>query len=86
MSPNPTRAEVHAAVREIARAELRLEGELPPGDLADVLDSVQRLTLVVAIEDRFQICFDPDDEGEARTLDGVVTLVLRKLEAPHVEP
>ena len=76
-------AGVRAAIAEIARRELRLQGELPPGDLADVLDSVQRLTLVVAIEDHFQICFDPEDEGAARTLDGVVALVLAKRGAGH---
>lgn len=80
MSPTHSREQVLAAIQRIAAAELRLTDPLPQGDLADALDSVQRLTLVVAIEDHFQISFDPDDEGDAATIDGVVALVLRKLE------
>ena len=72
MSPVLTREAVLATIQELA------------GDLADALDSVQRLTLVVAIEDHFQISFDPEDEGDARTIDGVVSLVMRKLEGPDV--
>lgn len=81
MSPTHSRERVLAAIQRIAAAELRLTDPLPLGDLADALDSVQRLTLVVAIEDHFQISFDPEDEGDAATIDGVVALVLRKLEA-----
>ncbi len=84
MSPVLTREAVLATIQELATRELRLQGALPAGDLADALDSVQRLTLVVAIEDHFQISFDPEDEGDARTIDGVVSLVMRKLEGPDV--
>ncbi len=62
----------------LARTELSLEHDLPAGDLGESLDSVQRLTLVVAIEDHFAICFDPEDEEGASTLDEVVALVAKK--------
>lgn len=77
----PSEADITAILTEIARAELMLDRELPSnGDLAERLDSVQRLTLVVAIEDRFRICFAPEDEEQARTLADVVAIVRRRLE------
>ena len=45
------------------REKLKVDAPLD-GDLADHLDSIQRLTLVVAIEDHFEICFDESDEAE----------------------
>jgi acyl carrier protein len=51
----------------------------PEGDLADALDSVDRLALVVAIEDRFAVAFDPEDDARIHTLDDVITLVLDRL-------
>lgn len=71
--------EIRAEVTGLAGRELKLPGPLPEtGDLAEHLDSVQRLTLIVAIEDRFGIAFDPDDEDGVRTLDDVVRLIRRK--------
>ena len=74
-----TRAAIRAQVEALARTELRLDGELPDGDLAEHLDSVQRLTLVVAIEDTFEVCFEPEDDEGIVTLDDVITVVHRRL-------
>ena len=38
------------------------------------------LSLVVAIEDHFEICFEPEDDELARTLDDVVRIVTMRLE------
>lgn len=72
------RAQVRERVESIARDTLRLEGPLPDGDLADHLDSMELLSLVVAIEDAFQISFEPEDEAVARTLDDVIDVILAK--------
>jgi acyl carrier protein len=81
----PTAADVRARILDLARTELRLDeapiAALGDGDLARHLDSVQRLTLVVAIEDTFAICLDPDDEGRVATLDDVVALVVERVRA-----
>ena len=45
----------------------------------DQLDSVQRLTLVVAIEDHFKICFEPEDEAQVHSLEDLVTMIEAKL-------
>lgn len=75
----PTHAELQEQIMAIAMKELHLTEALPAGDLAENLDSVQRLTLVVAIEDAFEICFEPEDEQGVTTLDEVVGLVRAKL-------
>lgn len=72
---------VHALIEAIARRELRTERAFPLGlDLAAELDSLQRLSLVVAIEDQLQICFEPEDDAQAVTLDDVVRIVARRLQ------
>ncbi|MEM6927394.1 MAG: phosphopantetheine-binding protein [Myxococcota bacterium] len=77
MSPDAVRTQIVTVVRE----ELKFAGPLPEGDLTEALDSIQRLALVVAIEDHFEICFDPDDDAQATTLDDVVGIVVRRLAA-----
>lgn len=73
-----TRDEIREAVEEVAREALRWEGPLPEGDLAHALDSLQRLTLAVAIEDRFEICLDEEAEAAIVSLDGLVDLVVSR--------
>lgn len=53
--------------------------ELPDGELASSLDSVQRLSLVVAIEDHFRVVFSPEDEERIRTVDELVAAIGQKL-------
>lgn len=64
---------------ELAQRELQLTKELKDTTLSTQLDSMQRLSLVVAIEDHFKICFDPEDEEEIDTISQVVDLIVRKL-------
>ena len=64
---------------ELAQRELQLTKELKDTTLSTQLDSIQRLSLVVAIEDHFKICFDPEDEEEIDTISQVVDLIVRKL-------
>lgn len=77
----PARA-IRPAIEDLVRTELRLEGPLPgDAELAEHLDSMQRLSLVVAIEDHFEVAFDLEDDEAARTLDDVVEVVRKRLEA-----
>ena len=68
-------------LKNLAKSELAMDSGLTSGDLANQLDSVARLTLVVAIEDHFKICFDPEDEEDIHTVDQLVALIHRKLNA-----
>lgn len=74
-----TPSQIRLELTELARREHILEGDLPEGDLSEHLDSVQRLTLVVAIEDHFEVIFEPEDDDGIETIDQVVALVARKL-------
>jgi acyl carrier protein len=77
-----TEAEVMAAIADVAREHLRWTGPIAP-DLPLVetlsLDSLRQLTLVVEIENRFRICFNPGDESSIRTCGDLAALIGRKL-------
>ena len=69
-----------AVAREIvriAREQLRLEGDPPAPDepLAETLDSLALLGLVVAVEDRFHVILGDDDAAGARTLADLARIV-----------
>lgn len=73
----PREAAVAAEIRRIAREELRLEVE--PGEdgeaLAERLDSMALLALVVAVEDRFRVILTEEDAASARSLADLARLV-----------
>lgn len=77
---------LHVDLMQLAHRELDLTDDVSLDNLAEELDSMQRLALVVAIEDHYEICFDPDDEEDIVRFTDVVTLVHRKLQefADHV--
>jgi acyl carrier protein len=75
----PDHSALRAEIVDLITAELRLPDGLPDGDLAESLDSVQRLSLVVAIEDHYEIAFDEEDDAAVTTLDDVVRLVAARL-------
>jgi acyl carrier protein len=73
-------AEILLEIRRIAREELGLERELGPTDdlSRDLgLDSVQRIELAVALEDRFSVELQNPDAAQARTVGDVVELIRR---------
>ncbi len=71
---------IRATLRELVVRELHIERGLVEGDLASQLDSLQRLTLVVAIEDHYRICFEPEEDESIDSVDKVIDLIIRKLD------
>ena len=71
---------IRDSLNELIVRELHLAQGLSEGDLASQLDSIQRLSLVVAIEDHFKICFEPEEEDSIETLDEVIALIAAKLD------
>lgn len=63
---------------EIARLELDWDGELPSGPLANHFDSMQLMTLVVAVEDRFEIILEPEDEEAIETVNDLLEVIRSK--------
>ena len=77
--PTVTPEAIQKTLTQLAEQELGFTAGLSPGDLASQLDSVARLTLVVAIEDHFKICFEPEDEDQIHTLEQLVQLIQKKV-------
>ena len=73
-----TDTDIRSRLEQLASRELGFKERLPDGELAGALDSVQRLTLVVAIEDDFRICFEPEDEARIHTLNDLVQIIQAK--------
>ncbi|ACL63774.1 conserved hypothetical protein [Anaeromyxobacter dehalogenans 2CP-1] len=82
---------VAAEIVRIARDELRLDGAhaaLAAGrdaPLVDALDSLARLSLAVAVEDRFRIALDDEAGLAVRTLGDLARLVVARA-APELLP
>jgi acyl carrier protein len=82
-----SRQQIFDQVCRIIAERLRVATAVEPGtDLArDLqLDSVQQLTLVVELENHFQICFDPGEEEGIATVDSVVQLIASRLAGGRV--
>ena len=75
----PTSADIRQTLEKLAREELAFSKPLPDGDLAEHLDSIQRLSFVVAIEDHFEVAFEPEDDERARTIEDVIQIIQEKL-------
>jgi acyl carrier protein len=77
-----TEAQILEGVRQVIRDELRLEVPVAPSSnlVRDLeLDSLRQLTLVVELENRFQVRLDVGDEEGLETLADVVRLIHRRL-------
>ena len=72
-----TDAVIRAQIEETAAQELDLDGALTEADLGEGLDSVQRLQLVVAIEDHFEVALDPNEDQLLVTLNDLVAAVAK---------
>jgi len=72
-----TRTELLDRVQTVSKD--LLGQSLPDGSLAETLDSMQLMTLVVGIEDEFRVAFEPEDETGIDTLADVLDLLERRL-------
>ena len=84
---SPTRDAIRAQVLQIAASELALAPDLLASltddtDLGEHLDSIQRLSLVVGIEDHFELCFEAEDDDQAVTLGDVIAIVQDRRQSP----
>ncbi len=70
--------QVREAVLAILLDEVKWEGPVPRGPLDRHLDSLQRMSLIVAIEDRFHICFEPEDEETIVDFEDLVRTIASK--------
>ncbi len=78
------RAEILEGVRKVFADELKIEGLTEDTHLLrDLkLDSIQQLTLVVELENRFRVAFGDGDETGIESVRDVVNLLERRLSQP----
>jgi acyl carrier protein len=73
-----TEAEILAGIEAVAREHLGFRGRLEGGmrlveDLG--LDSLKALTLAVEVENRFEVCLDPERDSDLVTVADLVAAV-----------
>ena len=82
---------VAAEILRIAHDDLGIDGQPDAAEaLQGALDSLQLLSLVVAVEDRFRIILEDDDAARARSVEDLARIVASRadpalLPAPAVE-
>jgi len=84
-----TRDDVLAVIDRIATTELELGRPVSPGERLTgelELDSMGLTIMAVALENHFRVRLDEGDAAPLETVDDVITLVLRRLEAAAASP
>ena len=71
--------DIREKIIELVTEDLGWSENLPEGDLSEHLDSIQKFSLVVAIEDHYEICFEPEEGEQIIDMNGIATLVQTKL-------
>lgn len=74
------RVEIQRRLIGILADELDWQGHAPAGRLADHFDSLQLMSLVVAVEDRFEVILEPEDEEAIETTEDLIDVIEKKLE------
>lgn len=74
------RDQIEKRLLNILREELDWTGPSPAGRLDEHFDSLQLMSLVVAVEDHFEVILEPEDEETIETADDLVRVVEQKLE------
>jgi acyl carrier protein len=82
--PKVTDRDILLGIAEIAEKHLGFRGRIDPAarlveDLQ--LDSLRLMTLSVAVEDRFMVTLEPEDEAVIYTVRDLLNIVRRKLES-----
>ena len=75
----PNSDEVFKTISQIIKEELGWKETFTPLHPVAELDSMQQLSLVVAIEDHFEICLEPEDEKKIETLQDLIRLIQEKI-------
>ena len=80
-----TRDEILKGVRQVFAEALEIEDGIEPelSFIEDMpLDSLQALTLVVELENHFEVCFEEGEERGVETVDQLIDLIARHLKTP----
>lgn len=78
----PTDEALLEGIAAVAREHLGYEGPLDPSTRvmeAMALDSLRMLTLVVEVENRFEVCLEEGDEQGVETVGDLMAVLRRRL-------
>lgn len=75
-SPNQ---DISQTVKNMAQEILNVS-EMPNVPIREAFDSMNRLSLMVAIEDHFLIAFEPEEEDAIDSLEDLIQCIAQKLQ------
>lgn len=75
-SPNQ---EIAQTVKSMAQEILNVS-EMPKVPIREAFDSMNRLSLMVAIEDHFLIAFEPEEEDAIDSLEDLIQCIAQKIQ------
>ena len=72
---------IRKTIQSLVQEELGWTQEIPKENLSGFLDSIQRLNLLVCIEDHYRIAFEEDEDHSIDTLEQLIGLILHKIQS-----
>ena len=70
---------IQKTIQLLVQQELGWTQEIPKENLSGYLDSIQRLNLLVCIEDHYRIAFEEEEDHSIDTLEQLIELIRQKL-------
>ena len=72
---------IRKTIQSLVHEELGWTQEIPKENLSGYLDSIQRLNLLVCIEDHYRIAFEEEEDHSIDTLEQLIGLILHKIQS-----
>lgn len=72
---------IRKTIQSLVQEELGWTQEIPKENLSGYLDSIQRLNLLVCIEDHYRIAFEEEEDHSIDTLEQLIGLILHKVQS-----
>ena len=79
MNSSTTATGIADTILNMAKEILGVE-EIPNGNIRETLDSMNRLALMVEIEDHFLIAFEPEEEDAIQSFEDLVKCIDQKIQ------
>ena len=74
-----TEQEIYAKLKELVRRELSRELPDLHARLSDHFESIELITLAVAVEDGFEVILEADDETQIQTMADLAAVIDKKI-------
>ena len=71
---------IQKTIQLLVQQELGWTQEIPKENLSGYLDSIQRLNLLVCIEDHYRIAFEEEEDHSIDSLEQLIGLIQQKLQ------